>query len=123
MLGREDPVALNAIDSAKSNLASTYVNAFVNAGLGKDKLMSVGEVWLLQKNKDHGMLAAAASRCLISLWDPDVLDSVDKYQYSNEEYVKAGYYMSLGIALCNIRAETDPVWALTCVHYLRFVFA
>ena len=36
------------------------------------------------------MLAAAASRCMISLWDPDVLDEVDKYQYSNEEYVKAG---------------------------------
>lgn len=58
------------------------------------------------------MLAAAASRCLISLWDPDVLDEVDKYQYSNEEYVKAGYFLSLGIAMCNIRAETDPVWAL-----------
>ena len=39
------------IDSAKGNLASTYVNAFVNAGFGKDKLMTVGDVWLLNKNK------------------------------------------------------------------------
>ena len=77
------------LDSAKSNLASTYVNAFVNAGFGTDKLMSIGEVWLY-KNKEHGMMAAAASRCLISLWDGDVLDEVDKYQYSSEDYIKVG---------------------------------
>ena len=27
------------IDNAKMNLASTYVNAFVNAGFGSDELM------------------------------------------------------------------------------------
>ncbi len=59
------------------------------------------------------MLAAAASRCLVSLWDPEVLDEIDKYQYSNEEYVKSGYYLGLGIALCNVRPETDPCWALS----------
>ncbi|CAD7928946.1 unnamed protein product [Amoebophrya sp. A120] len=99
------------LDSAKQNLASTYVNAFVNAGFGKDKLMTVGEVWLY-KNKEHGMMAAAASRCLISLWDTEVLDEVDKYQYASEEYIKAGYCLSLGIAMSNVKSETDPVWAL-----------
>ena len=34
------------LDSAKQNLAATFVNAFVNAGFGKDKLMTTGEVWL-----------------------------------------------------------------------------
>ncbi|CAD7924855.1 unnamed protein product [Amoebophrya sp. A25] len=99
------------LDSAKQNLASTYVNAFVNAGMGKDKLMTVGEVWLY-KNKEHGMMAAAASRSLISLWDTEVLDEVDKYQYASEEWIKAGYFLSLGIALSNCKSETDPVWAL-----------
>ena len=29
-----------AVDSARQNLASTFVNAFVNAGFGTDKLMT-----------------------------------------------------------------------------------
>jgi hypothetical protein len=29
----------NKVDSAKQNLASTFVNAFVNIGFGKDKLI------------------------------------------------------------------------------------
>jgi hypothetical protein len=30
-----------ALDSARQNLASTFVNAFVNAGYGQDKLVTV----------------------------------------------------------------------------------
>lgn len=55
------------LDSAKVNLASTYVNAFVNAAFGNDTLMTVeGNSWLY-KNKDSGLLAAAASVGLILL--------------------------------------------------------
>lgn len=45
------------IDSAKVNLATTYVNAFVNAAYGKDLLMTQGdqkENWIY-KNKEGGM--------------------------------------------------------------------
>ena len=45
------------IDSARGNLAGTFVNAFVNAGFGNDKLMVMaeeGNSWIY-KNKDHGM--------------------------------------------------------------------
>jgi 26S proteasome regulatory subunit N1 len=44
------------VDSAKANLAGTFVNAFVNAGFGNDKLMveaDEGTSWIY-KNKDHG---------------------------------------------------------------------
>lgn len=43
------------VDSARHNLASTFVNAFVNAGFSKDKLVSVedGNKWMY-KNKQHG---------------------------------------------------------------------
>lgn len=44
------------VDSARGNLASTFVNAFVNAGFGNDKLMveaDEGSSWIY-KNKDHG---------------------------------------------------------------------
>ena len=45
-----------SVDSAKNNLASSFVNGFVNAGFGKDKLLvdaAEGNKWLY-KNKDAG---------------------------------------------------------------------
>lgn len=50
------PGALANVDSARGNLAGTFVNAFVNAGFGNDKLMveaEEGASWIY-KNKDHG---------------------------------------------------------------------
>lgn len=44
------------VDSARGNLAGTFVNAFVNAAFGNDKLMveaEEGNSWIY-KNKDHG---------------------------------------------------------------------
>jgi 26S proteasome regulatory subunit N1 len=74
-------------------LAGTFVNAFVNAGFGNDKLMveaEEGNSWIY-KNKDHGMMSAAASLGLSLLWDTDVgLSHVDKYTYSAEEHIKVG---------------------------------
>jgi 26S proteasome regulatory subunit N1 len=51
-----------AVDSARANLAGTFVNAFVNAGFGNDKLMVTaeeGNSWIY-KNKDHGEIAIHA---------------------------------------------------------------
>lgn len=63
----------NMTDSARQNLAKSFVNAFVNAGFKSDKLMleessDGGTAWVF-KNKDHGMLSAAASVGLLMLWD------------------------------------------------------
>ena len=61
------------IDSAKKNLALTYVNAFVNAAFGKDLLITNNENnedWVF-KVKDDGQTAAAASLGLLLLWDID----------------------------------------------------
>ena len=48
-----------SIDSARANLAGTFVNAFVNAGFGNDKLMvDVGDGQsYIYKNKDHGTVS------------------------------------------------------------------
>ena len=44
------------VDSARQNLASSFVNGFVNAAFGQDKLlMEDGNKWLY-KNKEHGKL-------------------------------------------------------------------
>merc|ERR1719253_2500908 len=46
------------LDSAKENLAATFVNAFVNAGHCSDKMLTVeGSGWLY-KNKEEGMTSA-----------------------------------------------------------------
>jgi 26S proteasome regulatory subunit N1 len=80
-----------ALDSAQQNLASSFVNAFVNAGFGNDKLMTgadEGNAWIY-KNKDHGMMSAAASLGSILLWDVEMgLTHIDKYLYSQEDYIK-----------------------------------
>jgi len=90
-------------------LAGTFVNAFVNAGFGNDKLMVMaeeGNSWIY-KNKDHGMrlylfvilpplpsrhsgmMSAAASLGLSLLWETEVgISHVDKYTYSAEEHIK-----------------------------------
>ena len=42
------------VDSARQNLAASFVNGFVNAAFGQDKLlMDDGNKWLY-KNKEHG---------------------------------------------------------------------
>ncbi|KAF4671856.1 26S proteasome non-ATPase regulatory subunit 2 [Perkinsus chesapeaki] len=101
------------IDSAKQNLASTYVNALVNVGFGTDKLMTVeGSQWLY-KNKDRGMMAAAASLGAIMLWDVDEgLAQIDKYQWSENVNVKAGAMLGFGLASTGVTSDVDPAWAL-----------
>ena len=43
-----------SVDSARQNLASSFVNGFVNAAFGQDKLLTEeGNKWLY-KNKEHG---------------------------------------------------------------------
>ncbi|KIY48432.1 26S proteasome regulatory complex, non-ATPase subcomplex, Rpn1 subunit [Fistulina hepatica ATCC 64428] len=103
------------VDSARGNLAGTFVNAFVNAGFGNDKLMvnaEEGSSWIY-KNKDHGMMSAAASLGLSLLWDTDVgLSHVDKYTYSEVEFIKAGALFATGILNCGVRTEADAALAL-----------
>ncbi|CAG8592604.1 12843_t:CDS:10 [Funneliformis mosseae] len=109
--------ASGSVDSARQNLASTFVNAFVNAGFVNDKLISIedGNTWIY-KNKDHGMLSAAASIGMIMLWDVDGLSKVDKYLYSNEDHIKAGAILAIGLINTGVRNENDPAFALLLEH-------
>lgn len=102
------------VDSARSNLASSFVNGFVNAGFGKDKLLlnDDGNKWLY-KNKDTGMFSATASLGLILLWDIDGgLAQIDKYLYSKEDYIKAGALLACGVVNSGVRNDCDPALAL-----------
>ncbi|PPQ66966.1 hypothetical protein CVT26_009997 [Gymnopilus dilepis] len=125
------------VDSARGNLAGTFVNAFVNAGFGNDKLMVTadeGNSWIY-KNKDHGMMSAAASLGLSLLWDTEVgLSHIDKYTYSSEEHIKAslgqidplltyspsptqaGALFATGMLNSSIRTEADFALNLLSEH-------
>ncbi|BBN10869.1 26S proteasome regulatory subunit N1 [Marchantia polymorpha subsp. ruderalis] len=111
-----------SVDSARQNLAATFVNAFVNAGFGQDKLMTAPNVdsssgssansWLF-KNKEHGKASAAASLGLILLWDvDDGLPQIDKYFYTQDNHIIAGALLAVGIVNCGVRNECDPAYAL-----------
>ncbi|XP_016428715.1 26S proteasome non-ATPase regulatory subunit 2 [Sinocyclocheilus rhinocerous] len=108
------------VDSARMNLASSLVNGFVNAAFGQDKLLTEdGNKWLY-KNKDHGMLSAAASLGMILLWDVDGgLTQIDKYLYSSEDYIKSGALLACGIVNSGVRNECDPALALLSDYVLH----
>ncbi|EWC90908.1 hypothetical protein PFNF54_00284, partial [Plasmodium falciparum NF54] len=104
-------------DSAKQNLSSTFVNAFVNAAFCKDKLMTVNSSLWIFKNKDYGLMSATASMGLLLMWNLDEgLSQIDKFQYSSDQYVKAGALMAFGLACTNIKNECDPAYALLSEH-------
>ena len=104
-----------AVDSARQNLAASFVNGFVNVGFGQDKLMSddkEANVWI-HKNKDHGIMSTTATLGLFSLWDVEVgLTQIDKYLYSDEDYVKAGALLACGIVSTGVQNECEPALAL-----------
>jgi 26S proteasome regulatory subunit N1 len=106
---------LTNLDSARHNLAAAFVNAFVNAGFGSDKMMMVEEeksswVW---KTKDEGMMSTVASIGTLLLWDVEGgLDKIDKYTYAPEDQIQAGSLLAMGIMSSGVRIDSDPILAL-----------
>ncbi|PNS18782.1 hypothetical protein CAC42_5321 [Sphaceloma murrayae] len=108
---------LTNTDSARHNLASAFVNAFVNAGFGDDKLMlqqaeGHKQSWIW-KTKDEGMLSTTASLGTLMLWDVETaLDKIDPYTTVHEDHIKAGAFLAIGIVNSGVKLEADPVIAL-----------
>jgi 26S proteasome regulatory subunit N1 len=106
-----------AVDSARANLAATFVNAFVNAGFGQDKLVTAvsedEKVHWIFKNKDHGKMSATASLGTVLLWDVEGgLPQIDRFLYSTDNQVVAGALLAVGIVNCGVQDEVDPALAL-----------
>ncbi|KAI9801740.1 MAG: proteasome regulatory particle base subunit [Sarcosagium campestre] len=107
---------LTNVDSARHNLASAFVNAFANAGFGNDKMMlAEGDErgsWVY-KTKDEGMMSTTASVGMLLQWDVEMgLDKIDKFTYAQEDYIKAGAFLAIGIINSGVRMESDPAMAL-----------
>ena len=102
-----------SVDSAKVNLANTFVNGFVNTGYGSEKLMGEEPTKWFYKNKEYGMLSAAASLGLINRWDVDSgLSKCDANLYSTDDFIKAGSMLAIGIISSGVNHECDPAQAL-----------
>ncbi|KYQ90991.1 26S proteasome regulatory subunit S2 [Tieghemostelium lacteum] len=104
----------SGIDSARLNLASSFVNAFVNAGFGRDKLMVTEEdtKWWY-KNKDLGIMSTVASTGMILLWDIEAgLTKIDKYLYNSDRNCKNGALLAIGMIGSGIKSDMDPSLAL-----------
>ncbi|KAF5209523.1 Proteasome/cyclosome repeat family protein [Clavispora lusitaniae] len=101
-----------SIDSAKQNLAASFVNAFLNFGYGTDKLIlqsgeSETKSWIY-RTKASGMISATASIGSIYQWNIDEgLPALDRYTYSNDDVIKAGSILGTGIISANINDEAE----------------
>ena len=122
-----------AVDSARANLAATFVNAFVNAGFGQDKLVTAadeegagggdgadGSVHWIFRNKDHGKISAAASLGMVLLWDVEGgLPQIDRFLYATDSNVVAGALLAVGIVASGIVEEVDPAFAILSEYVER----
>ena len=109
----QDRKAEPGIESAKHNLACAYANAFVNAGFGTDQYISTSAAneWI-HNNKDNGKQIATASIGMVLLWDLENITSIDKFQYTNDDFITAGAYMAFGMVGTGIKSEVDPAFGL-----------
>ena len=100
------------VESARANLASSFVNGFVNAGYSTDKLMTVEDSQWVYKNKAEGKISAVASLGLIMLWN--VVEGLTRYRsflYATDES-KAGALLAIGIVNSGSRDESEAAFAL-----------
>jgi 26S proteasome regulatory subunit N1 len=98
------------VDSARQNLAATFVNGLVNAGFGADKLMTgTGEEassssapggsgsWLF-KNKEHGKTSAAAS--VVRYWSWLVSWNVPQGSNDGLRFLVQVFYLHMYAGTC-----------------------
>ncbi|CDO53664.1 hypothetical protein DV451_001774 [Geotrichum candidum] len=105
----------SGLSSAKQNLATAFVNAFVNCGYGTDKLLNTDvekRSWIYQ-TKAGGIISTTASLGMINLWDyNNGLQQLDRYLMSTDRNVKAGAILGIGVVNAGVHDESDPALAL-----------
>lgn len=99
------------LDSAQQNLATSFVNAFLNLGYCNDKMIVDNDNWVY-KTKGDGMTSAVASIGAIHQWNIDGLQQLDKYLYVDEPEVKAGGLLGIGIASTGVHHDVEPALLL-----------
>ncbi|KAL3080112.1 hypothetical protein niasHS_013784 [Heterodera schachtii] len=102
-------------DTARHNLASSFVNGFVNCGFGSDSLFKTDKGindWLA-KHKEWNAFSSAASFGLIHHWNANSLNTWGSLSQSNNSaFIKGGALLANGIVFSGIQDEVDPAYAL-----------
>lgn len=99
------------LESAKQNLAASFVNGFLNAGYSDEKLITK-EKWVY-KTKDEGMLSTIASLGLINLWNVENgLQSLDQFQYNENIKLRAGAVLGMGISTNGVHDDVESTYYL-----------
>jgi 26S proteasome regulatory subunit N1 len=85
----------------QKDIASIYVNAFINCGFQNDQFInfSNNKSELLKKYKKNSIIAAIASLGMISFWNYDGVNILENYKSNENKYLKAGICLGQGI-LC-----------------------
>lgn len=123
-------------DGNRLNLASSFVNGFVNSGFGVDKMLGETDSanrWF-NKNREFGAFTAAASQGLLYRWDIDKgLGQCDRFLYVSDDYIRvclfelfllfnssllfqAGTLLAIGIISSGVQDPCDPASALLMDH-------
>jgi 26S proteasome regulatory subunit N1 len=108
---------VKAIDSAKSNLAQTYVNAFVNAGFKVDSLMADKKNPWVVKVKAEGVTSAVAGLGMTHIWNSaSGSNEISEYLELSDIYSKGGACLGVGVCCTGLVDESDPALALLSDH-------
>lgn len=85
-------------DNHRLNLASSFVNGFVNSGFGVDKMLGdtdAANKWFC-KNREFASFTAAASQGLLYRWDIDKgLGQCDRFLYVNDDFIRVSKHFLL----------------------------
>jgi 26S proteasome regulatory subunit N1 len=103
------------IDSYKMNMAYSMVSAFVNAGFGTEKLLSVKDSNWLERNKEEGLISLLAGLGLVNLWDIDSgPNQLEKYMNVDERdpNKRAGFNIGVGVISSGVRDENNIAFAM-----------
>jgi len=102
-------------DSYKMNMAYSIVSSFVNAGFGKESLLSKNDSDWISRNKEEGLTSLIAGLGLVNLWDIDLgPNQLERYMSSDERdpNKRAGYNIGVGIISSGVRDENNIAYAL-----------
>ncbi|KAF7637169.1 26S proteasome non-ATPase regulatory subunit 2 [Meloidogyne graminicola] len=97
------------------NLASSFVNGFVNSGFGTDAFFKdekSSNDWLA-KHKEWAAFSTIATFGLIHHWNVDSLNNFEIHTQSKDIYVKGGALFATGIVFSGVQdPEVDPAFAI-----------
>uniref|UniRef100_A0AC35F8K3 26S proteasome non-ATPase regulatory subunit 2 n=1 Tax=Panagrolaimus sp. PS1159 TaxID=55785 RepID=A0AC35F8K3_9BILA len=69
------------------------------------------------KNREVGIMTSVASLGLIHRWDIEYgLSQCDRFLYSNDDYVRAGTLLAIGIICAGVQDPCDPASAILMDH-------